>query len=106
MTDKSLPGKRMKACLGMADLTYGERNILAAIAYYDGPGGAWPSIQTIADDLQVKPWKVNRWIKSLKEKGRLEVQRGQTVNRYKIHYSGPVSPGLDCQSFSDSENES
>ena len=27
----------------MADLTFKERAVLAAIAFYDGPGGAWPS---------------------------------------------------------------
>ena len=49
MGDKpKLTGDRMLACLGLPDLTAAEKNVLAALAWYDGPGGCFPSMLSIA----------------------------------------------------------
>ena len=47
----SRSGDRMARCLSMTDLTPSERMVLARIAHYDGPGGAFPSHERIGAEI-------------------------------------------------------
>ena len=74
----------------MADLTFKERAVLAAIAFYDGPGGAWPADETLARELGIKHRTDVATVRSaLKKKGRLSWTGGKTTNRYTVHYDCP-----------------
>ena len=92
--DLDKPADRMLACLGMPDLTPTEAKVLAAIAYRDGAGGAWPSDDWIAKvaNLPDRP-AAQKVRKALRGKGRLFWTRGQHTNRYTIYY-------LHCGKFS------
>lgn len=77
-------------CLAIPDLTFGEKTILAALAWRDGPGGAHPSLQRIADDLNIQRWRVAHYIKKLEAKGRLRRTKTQRTNSYTIFYDAPA----------------
>ena len=114
-------GERMMACLGMSDLTYRERCVLAAFASFDGPGGCWPAEATIADMLGVCRQRVAEAKEALRRKGRLAWKRGHGSGRlscaYRLAYDRPFqspenpdigkafqSPGfqdIDCPGFQD-----
>ena len=76
----------MLAVLGMPDLSAAEKNVLAALAWYDGPGGCYPSMKTIAYDTNLNRVTVNKHIQNIKKKGRLIIKSDQRPNRYKIIY--------------------
>ena len=83
----------MLAVLGMPDLSAAEKNVLAALAWYDGPGGCYPSMKTIAYDTNLNRVTVNKHIQNIKKKGRLIIKSDQRPNRYKIIYdSDSVTP--------------
>ena len=90
-------GDRMAACLGMADLTWRERCVLARIAHYDGAGGAWPSQERLAADLGMRLSRVNETIQNLGAKGRLrwEAHHGsaRAPNEYTVAYREPFESG-------------
>ena len=86
----------MLACLRMRELTYRERLVLAAIAYHDGPGRAWPSLQTLADECGMHRSRVAEAVASLCEKGRLIRTHGRTTNFYTPIYA-------DCPEKADRE---
>ena len=87
MADKpKLPADRMQIVLGMTDLTFGERIVVADIAYYDGSGGAYPSMKTIAYDTGLHRLTVNKHIQAAQKKGRLVIDNDQRPNRYSINY--------------------
>lgn len=96
MGDKpELPADRMLAVLGMTDLSAAEKVVLAAMSWYDGSGGCFPSMKSIGYDTGLSRVSVNKHIQSIKKKGRLSAEHGQNVNIYIIHYDGPtVNPGL------------
>ena len=60
---------RMLACFRMADLTPREQIILAIIASFDGHGGAYPSLQTIADMAGISRNRASATVTALHEKG-------------------------------------
>ena len=68
-------GERMARCLGMGDLTPSERMVLARIAHYDGPGGAFPSHERIGADLGRSRRQVIRILASIRRKGRVRWER-------------------------------
>lgn len=84
----------MLRVLGMGDLTPHEKIVLAALAYHDGPGGCYPSIQTVADYVNLHRATVTRHIRTMKKKGLLtSKRRGQKFNQYTINYGVPdVTP--------------
>ena len=86
--DLSKPADRMMAVQGMADLTHGERTVLSVIAYRDGSGHAWPSLQRIAEDAGMSRASASEHVTSLAGKGRLSRRKGQRASIYTIHY-GP-----------------
>ena len=87
MADKpGLPADRMQIALGMTDLTLGERIVVAGISYYDGSGGAYPSMKTIAYDTGMHRLTVNKHIQAAQKKGRLIIDNDQRPNRYTIIY--------------------
>ena len=75
----------------MKDLTPREAQVLAVVAYFDGKGGAWPSLQTVADRAAIMRSRAAAVIASLETKGRLKREHGKTTNRYRIAYSEPHS---------------
>ena len=82
-------GERMLAVVSMSDLTHAERSVLSVIAYHDGPGGAWPSFQTIADKVGLSRSRVSALVAEIERKGRLDRKKTQTTNLYKVHYVHP-----------------
>ena len=90
---------RMLEIQRMADISHGERTVLTVIAYHDGEGGAWPSIETIR---KLSGGTCRRTVKghlnALKTKGRLSWKHGKTTNLYTIHYSKQVVDNFpDCR---------
>ena len=75
--------------LGMVDLTYAERALLAVIANHDGQGGAFPSLERLAAILGVYRRTVVNLRGSLYAKGRLRWRRTQRSNRYEVAYCDP-----------------
>ena len=97
--DLSYSGDRMLYCLGMPGLTHAERNVLAVIAWHDGPGHAHPSIQMIADHCGMKRSTANDHIQALRKKGRLSMKKTARANVYTVEYFTPC-----CQENPDSIN--
>lgn len=85
-------GERMLRCLGIPGLTYRERVVLAALAYHDGPGGAYPSLQTLADECGMSRSRASEAVGALCAKGRLIRQRWRTTNRYLLVLDCPENP--------------
>ena len=81
--------ERMMACFRMEDLTPREQIILAILAYYDGDGGAWPSLAKLASQAKIARSTVADVVRSLRAKGRIRVTRGRTTNRYIVAYDAP-----------------
>ena len=80
----------MMRCLGMDDLTPSEQKTLAAIAYHDGPGGCYPSLDRIAELLSLTRFDIARYIKALEKKGRLRRRRRpQETSEYEVVYADP-----------------
>ena len=88
--DKQPPGDRMLPVMAMSDLTPTEKNLLAVLAWHDGPGGCFPSIDTLADSTNANRYQVSDHIKSLEDKGRIRRQRWRSTNRYTIFYDNPT----------------
>ena len=90
-------GERMMRCLGMVDLTWRERTVLAAVAYHDGDGGAYPSQERLAIMLGMRLSRVNETIQNLGAKGRLkwEAHHGsaRAPNEYTLAYGEPFESG-------------
>ena len=60
--------------------------MLAALAYYDGPGGCWPSDANIAQwGLQFES-SVRKARNGLRAKGRLKWVHGEHTNFYELAY--------------------
>ena len=89
MADSINPGDRMLLIYGMEDLTPTEKNVLAVVAYCDGPGGCKPSLDWLAEKLTMNRYTVSLHLKRIKEKGRITWKSGQRGNIYTIFY--PVS---------------
>ena len=85
-------GERMLAVVSMSDLTHAERSVLSVIAYHDGPGGAWPSLQTIADKVGLSRSRVSALVAEIERKGRLVRKKTQRTNLYTVHYELQVRP--------------
>lgn len=85
-------GERMLAVVSMSDLTHAERSVLSVIAYHDGPGGAWPSFQTIADKVGLSRSRVSALVAEIERKGRLVRKKTQRTNLYTVHYELQVRP--------------
>ena len=87
----------MLTVLGMADLTHREARVLTCIAYHDGPGGAFPSLDTLAEECGMLRGRVAETIAALGRKGRLVRTpgrgrgkgRGRETSRYAVIYSVP-----------------
>ena len=79
-------------CFRMADLSPREQIILAILAYYDGAGGAWPSLAKLASQAKIARSTVADVVKSLRHKGRLWVTGSRTTNRYTVAYHAPFDP--------------
>ena len=77
---------RMLACLGLPDVTAAEKNVLATLAWHDGPGGCYPSMATIAGLTGMHRMTVNKHIRNLEKKGRIVIDNDQRPNRYTINY--------------------
>ena len=103
------PHERMLRCLGMAGLTPAERNVLAVIASFDGPGGAYPSHARIASVLNQSERVVRRLIASARDKRALTTIKRQRTSRYQIDYEfrpdqfRPVSPNIQTGRKRDSD---
>ena len=79
-------GDRMLSVLRMTGLTPTEKNVLAVLAWHDGPGGCHPSIERLAGLLRTNRYAVADHLNSLKKKGRVDWKRWQSTNNYTIYY--------------------
>ena len=80
------PADRMVAVLRMG-VSHAEARVLAAIAYHDGSGGAFPTIDRIrAIAGGMGAWTAREHINRLCKKGVLRKAKGQRGNRYAIAY--------------------
>ena len=95
MTRPPAIGERMMSCFRMPGLTAREKIVLAIISFHDGPGGAWPSYQRIADEARCSRSVVGEAIRKLRLKGRLRIVKGRTTNRYVVAYHEPFDKS-DC----------
>ena len=80
----------------MQELTGNEARVLVAIAYFDGPGGAWPGLATIAETAGLKHRSaVSTSLEGLRRKGRIKWRRrhgaNHETNLYTIAYGEPFS---------------
>ena len=89
MLDFTKPGERMLECFGMRDLHPREQIVLAIIAFHDGAGRAWPSLQTIADKAGISRSWTSEIVGEVKRKGRLRRRKGQRTNVYHLCYCAP-----------------
>lgn len=89
-TDNQYPGDRMLAVLGMDDLTPTEINVMAALAYHDGPGSCRPSIERLGGILGMNRFKVSNYLSAIREKGRIDWRKTQRGNEYTIFYAIPA----------------
>ena len=80
----------MLRVLGMSDLTPTQKNVLAALASFDGPGGAYPSLDTLAAMLKMNRYQVSDHLSAIKSKGRVVWRKGQRRNNYTIFYDNPA----------------
>ena len=104
--DPKHTGDRMAACLTMRDLTWRERCVLMAIAFHDGPGGAWPAQERIGGIVGLPRTTVNEVIASLQRKGRLAILgkhgHGRATCEYTIAYKdGSRDPSRNPDSGSE-----
>ena len=93
------PADRMLAVQGMGDLTHAERTVLTVITWHDGPGGARPSLERIAELAGVRRSTVADHVKALRGKGRLTWSHGRHVNEYTVRYG----PAGHCQEIPDGD---
>lgn len=85
--DRDKPGDRMLAVQGMSDLTHAERTVLSVIAWHDGPGTAFPSVERIAEKAGgMHRTTVIDHRNALRDKGRLSWRKGQRGSIYTIDY--------------------
>ena len=85
--DRTKPGDRMLAVQGMSDLTHAERTVLSIIAWHDGPGTAYPSVERIAEKAGgMHRLTVIDHRNALRDKGRLSWRKGQRGSIYTINY--------------------
>lgn len=97
MRDLTKPADRMLACNSMPGLTPNERAVLVAIAYHDGPGGAFPSDARIVENTPLRyRGSVFEARKGLEKKGRLKWVHGKHTNIYEIAYAEPFKPDSHC----------
>ena len=80
----------MLRVLSMSDLTPTQKNVLAALASFDGPGGAYPSLDTLAAMLKMNRYQVSDHLSAIKSKGRVVWRKGQRRNNYTIFYDNPA----------------
>ena len=80
----------MLRVLGMSDLTPTQKNVLAALASFDGPGGAYPSLDTLAAMLKMNRYQVSDHLSAIRSKGRVVWRKGQRRNNYTIFYDNPA----------------
>ena len=88
MGDLIKPGDRMLAVQSMGDLTHAERTVLSVIAFHDGSGGAWPSLERIAEIAIMSRARASAIVGELERKRRLQRRKGQRTNLYIIEYGG------------------
>ena len=89
--DHTKVGERMIAVPRMADLTHAERTVLTVLAYFDGPGGAFPSVDVLAAKCGgVSPSWIRDILRSLVKKGRIRRRRRRNKpSVFVIDYSIP-----------------
>ena len=91
VVDYQRPGDRMLAVQRMADLTHAERTLLTVISYHDGPNGAYPGYERLAELTGMSRFDIARYLKRLEKKGRLSHRRRQRdTSVYRIFYDPPV----------------
>lgn len=90
---KPLPiGERMLAVQGMHDLTHAERTVLSVIAYFDGPGGSFPSVEMLCAACGgMSRQRMFDVLKSIESKGRVARRRRRRQSSvYVVHYDSPT----------------
>ena len=102
--NQNRPGERMYEVIRASGLTPMERLTVAALAYFDGKGQAWPSLQTLADHLGITRYAAHNHLKGAKTKRFITWQHGQATNIYTIFYdkftvrkSPTVKSEVDCK---------
>ena len=90
-------GERMFLVQGMADLTHSERTLLSVVAYFDGPGGSFPAIDTMAAHIGISVRRAKYMLKAIRNKGRLRWRRRRRATSiYEIAYDEPWPVAKKC----------
>ena len=93
-------GDRMQAALTavhLGDLT--RRAILSQLAYRDGPGGARPSVPSIAQTLGMSNATVHRHLNALRKGGAVWWQQSRGASRYSLNW--PLILSHPCEGLED-----
>ena len=85
------PGDRMRAALILPGATYAQRNILALLAFHDGPGGCSPRTSTLARDLRVARSTIFEHYSALEGMDILYRQQRRGASRYKLNWAAILS---------------
>ena len=81
----------MLAVQEMTALSHAERTLLSVFAYYDGPGGCFPAIKTIAAHAGISVSWAKELLANIKAKGRIRWQRRRRASSiYWIQYDAPI----------------
>ena len=91
MVDRPKSGKpdqpldRIRAINRMRGLTGREKSVAVAIAVFDGPGGAFPGVETLAEDTGTSVTSVKVALRGLTKKGLLtSKRRGRSNNSMRV----------------------
>ena len=85
-----LIGERMLWANRLWFLNPNERTVLVAVAYSDGPGGAYPSAETLARQTGISRTAVWKALTGLIDRGILSRKRHQRSNFYTVDYDFTV----------------
>ena len=96
-----MSGLGVRAALLVRGLTPAQKLLLVTLASFDGPGGCWPSVATLAESVGVSSRQVQRLVTELATLSlvKIELNSGGTTrtrsdrrpNRYLIQLDGVTS---------------
>ena len=82
----------MLVSLGAGGLSPGQRIVLAALAYHDGPGGARPTAERIASLAGMSRSGVFVALAALERAGWIRRRQWRGASRYTVAYGEPFDP--------------
>ena len=90
------PGERMLRALAIKGIPAGAKVVLAVLAYHDGPGGCFPSAETIAAEAGMSRRNVFAHMNTLEKRGLVLRLHQRHSNRYVLN-SERIKAGVTVQ---------